>query len=173
MCGRAGERVVRPLVGSTGPMNADMPILFGSLLAVVVSLIWSRATTVGPVLFAWAGAAAGGAVAFFRHFDRAADRVDIEFIIPSAVIGAACGLLPGFAVRAAYRRGGPGRRAILEAVAAAALSAGLGMVFGWFGHTREEEAELVGLEYSVVFAAAGATLALVNWGLRRRRVQAD
>ena len=39
-------------------MNWDMPVLVGSLTAIVLSLVWSRPTTVGPVLFAWAGAAA-------------------------------------------------------------------------------------------------------------------
>ena len=154
-------------------MNWDMPILIGSLFAVVLSLVWSRATTVGPVLFAWAGAAAGGAVAFVRHFDKASDRVGIEYIAPFAAVGAACGLLPGFAVRAAYVRGGHRRKAILEALAAAVLSAGLGMVFGWFGHRRGDDAGVIGLGYSAAFAAVGAGLALVNWRHRGRRADAE
>src|SRR5262245_19958680 len=147
-------------------MNWDMPVLVGSLTAIVLSLVWDRATTVGPVLFAWAGAAAGGAVAFVRHFDPAYDRVSIEYIVPSAAVGAACGLLLGFAVRAAYRRGGSRRKAALEAVAAAALSAGLGVIVGWIIHRRDENAVLMAVGYSAAFGAIGAALALVNWRMR-------
>src|SRR6266852_3833866 len=68
-------------------MNWDMPVLVGSLLAIVVSFVWSRATIVGPVLFAWAGAAAGGTVAFVRHYDMANDQVGIDHIVPLAAFG--------------------------------------------------------------------------------------
>ena len=47
-------------------------------------------------------------------------------------------MLPGFAVRAAYLRGGRRCKAALEAIGAAALSAGLGLVFGWIGRRRED-----------------------------------
>src|SRR5262245_44662787 len=144
--------------GAPGAMNLDMPVLVGSLTAIVLSLVWDRATTVGPVLFAWAGAAAGGVVAFVRHYDPAYARVGIEYIVPWAALGAACGLLPGYALRAAYRRGGSRRKAALEAVAAAALSAGLGVVVGWISHRRDEGAVLTALGYSAGFAAIGAAL---------------
>jgi hypothetical protein len=154
-------------------MNWDMPVLVGSLTAIVVSLVWDRATTVGPVLFAWAGAALGGVAAFARHYDPAYDRVGIEYIVPFAAVGAACGLLPGFAVRAAYLRGGSRRRAALEALAAAALSAGLGLVVGWISHRRDDDAVLAASGYFAAFAAVGAALALVNWRLRRQRADAE
>jgi hypothetical protein len=147
-------------------MNLDIPVMVGSLAAIVLSLVWSRATTVGPVLFAWAGAAAGGAAAFVRHFDPARDRVGIEYIVPLAALGASCGLLPGFAVRAAYLRGSNRCKAALEACAAAALSAGLGMVVVWISHRREDDAVLMAFGYSAAFAVVGAALALVNWRLR-------
>src|SRR4051812_49370231 len=63
-------------------MNLDLLILVGSVFAIVLSFVGSRATIVGPVMFAWAGAAAGGAVAFVRHFDPVYDRVSIEYIVP-------------------------------------------------------------------------------------------
>lgn len=149
-------------------MNWDMPILFGSLLAIVSSPIWSRATTVGLILFAWAGAAAGGVVAFVLHFDKVSDRVHIEHIVPSAAVGAICGLLPGFAVRVAYVRGSSSRKAILEAFAAAVLFAGLGMVWGWIVHRRDDDVLSIAFRYSAAMAATGAVLALVNWRLRGR-----
>jgi hypothetical protein len=150
-----------------------MPVLVGSLAAIVLSFVWSRATTVGPVLFAWAGAAAGGVVAFVHHFDPAYDQVGIEYIVPSAAFGAVCGLLPGFTVRAAYLRGGNRCKAALESCAAAALSAGLGMVVGWVGHRRDDDAVIMAFGYSAAFAAVGAVLALVNWRLRGRRAVAE
>jgi hypothetical protein len=154
-------------------MNWDMPVLFGSLLAILLSFVWSRATTIGPVLFAWAGAAAGGTVAFVRHYDMAKDQVGIDHIVPSAAFGAACGLLPGFAVRAHYLRGGHRCKVVLEAISAAALSAGLGLVFGWIGHRRNDDAVSSALGYGAAFAAIGALLALVNWRLRRRQANAE
>jgi|GEM_PF-3705864 len=151
-------------------MNWDMPVLIGSLLVLLLSFVWSRATTVGPVFFAWAGAAVGGIVAFVGHFNPAYDQVGIEYIVPWAAFGAACGLLPGFAVRAAYFRGGRRCKAALEATAAAALSAGLGLVFGWIGHRREDDALSSALGYGAASAAIGASLALLNWWLRGRQV---
>lgn len=153
-------------------MNWDMPVLVGSLTAIVLSLVWDRATTVGPILIAWAGAAVGGVVAFVRHYSPAYDQVGIEYIVPWAAFGAACGLVPGFAVRSAYLRGGNGRRAALEALAAATLSAGLGMVVGWMSHRRDENAVLMAFGHSAAFAVLGAALALVNWRLRGRRANA-
>jgi hypothetical protein len=150
-------------------MNWDIPVLVWSLTAVVLSLVWDRATTVGPVLFAWAGAAAGGVVAFVRHYAPAYDQVGIEYIVPSAAFGAACGLVPGLAVRSAYLRGGSRRKAALEACAAAALFAGLGMVVGWISHRRDDNAVLMASGYSAAFAVVGAGLALVNWRLRGRQ----
>ncbi len=147
-------------------MNGDMPVLVGSLSAIVLSLVWNRATTVGPVLFAWAGAAAGGAVAVVRHFDPAYDHVGIEYIVPSASLGAACGLLPGFAVRAAYLRSGNRGRCVLEAFAAAALTAGLGWIVGWISHRHDDDAVQMAFGCSAAFAVVGAALALVNWRLR-------
>jgi hypothetical protein len=154
-------------------MNWDMPVLVGSLTAIVLSLVWDRATTVGPVLFAWAGAAAGGVVAFVRHYAPAYDQVGIEYIVPWAAFGAACGLVPGFAVRAAYLRGSRRRKAALEALAAAALCAGLGLVVGWIVHRRDDDAVLPAVGYSGAFAAVGAALALVNWRLRGQRSDAE
>lgn len=154
-------------------MNLDMLVLVGSLFAIVFSLVWSRAMTVGPVLFAWAGAAAGGTVAFVLHFDPAYDRVGIDYIVPSAAFGAACGLVPGFAVRATYLRGGNRSKAAVEAFAAAALAAGLGMVVGWIGYRRDDNAVPIALVYSAGFAAVGAALALVNWRLRGQRADAE
>jgi hypothetical protein len=154
------------------PMNWDMPILFGSLAAFVLSFIWSRATFVGPVLFAWAGAAAGGTFAFLRHFDRANDHVDIEQIVASAVFGAACGLVPGFAVRAAYLSGGNRRKVILEAFAAAAVSAGLGMIIGWIRNRFDDNPMPGLLRTAAILAAVGTALALVNWRLRSPRPDA-
>lgn len=61
---------------------------------------------VGPVIFSWVGAASGGVVSFVRHFDWSSDRVRIEYIVPWALFGAACGLCFGFAVRAVYLRDG-------------------------------------------------------------------
>jgi len=147
-------------------MNGDMPVLVGSLTAIVLSLVWDRATTVGPVLFAWAGAAAGGTAAFVLHYDPAYDLVGIEYIVPWAAFGAACGLMPGFAVRAAYRRGGNCRKAALEALAAAALCAGLGMVVGWVAHRRDDNAVPIAFGFSAAFAAIGAALAFLNGRLR-------
>jgi len=144
-------------------VNWDMPLLLGSFLAILFSLVWSRATIVGPILFAWAGAAAGGTVAFVRHFDKVNDRVDIEHIVPSAAVGAACGLLPGFAVRAAYLRGGRRRQAALEAFAAAALFAGLGMVRGWNFHRFGDHPISGASRWAAACAVVGAGLALVNW----------
>ncbi len=154
-------------------MNWDMPVLVGSLTAIMLSLVWDRATTVGPVLFAWAGAAAGGAVAFIRHYDPGHDHVGIEYIVPSAAVGAVCGLLPGFAVRAAHLLGNDRHKAALEAVAAAALSAGLGVVVGWISHRRDDNAVLMASGYSSVFAALGAALAFVNWRLRGQQRLAE
>lgn len=147
-------------------MNADMPILIGSLFVIVLSLVWDRATTIGPVLFAWAGATVGGTVAFVRHYRWDGDQVGIEHIIPSASFGAICGLLPGFAVRAAYLRGSNRRKAFLEAFAASALFAGLGTIVGWIANRREDDALSHALKYSAAFAVVGAVLALVNWKLR-------
>ena len=149
-----------------------MPVLVGSLTAIVLSLVWDRATTVGPVLFAWAGASAGGVVAFVRHYAPAYDQVSIEYIVPWAAFGAACGLVPGFAVRAAYRRGGNRRKVALEALAAAALCAGLGMVVGWIVHRRDDNAVPMAFGFSAAFAAIGAALAFVNWRLRGQQPDA-
>jgi hypothetical protein len=154
-------------------VNPDLPVLIGSLLALLLSFVWSRATTIGPVFFAWAGAAVGGTVAFVRHFDPNYDQVGIEYIVPSAALGAACGLLPGFAVRAAYLRGGRRCKAALEAIGAAALSAGLGLVFGWIGRRYDDGALFSALGYGATFAAIGAALALVNWRLRGRQQDAE
>jgi hypothetical protein len=149
-------------------MNMDLPLLIVSLMVIVSSLVWDRATTVGPVLFAWAGAAVGGVVAFVQHYEPAWDRVGIEHIIPSATIGATCGMLPGFAVRAAYRRGSRSFRVALESFAAAALCGGLGLVVGWIVFRREENAIGSAFGYSVAFAAVGAILAILNgWLLVR------
>lgn len=148
-------------------MNWDMPVLIGSLTAIVLSLVWDRATTVGPVLFAWAGAAVGGVVAFVRHYAPANDQVSIEYIVPWAALGAMCGQVPGFAVRAAYLRGGNRWRATLETVAAAALFAGLGMVVGWLVYRRDDNAVPMAFAFSAAVALVGAALAVINWLLRR------
>jgi hypothetical protein len=111
-------------------------------------------------------------VAFVCHYDPASDRVGIEYIVPFAALGAACGLLPGVAVRAAYLRGGNRRQAALEVCAAAALSAGLGLVVGLISHRRDDGAVPMAFGYSAAFAVVGAALALVNWRLRGRQVDA-
>lgn len=149
-------------------MNCDILILVMSLTAIVLSLVWDRATTVGPVLFAWSGASVGGVVAFFCYYDPGYDRVGIEYIVPFATLGAVCGLVPGSAVHAAYLRGGNRRKAALEAISAAALSAGLGMIVGWIIHRRDDDAVLMAFVYGVVFALIGAVLALLNWWIRDR-----
>jgi hypothetical protein len=154
-------------------MNWNMPVLFGSLLAILLSFVWSRPTIVGPVLFAWAGAAAGGVVAFIHHYDKANDQVGIEYIVPLAACGAACGLVPGFAVRAAYVRGGLRRKAALEAIAAAALFAGLGMIIGWIVHRFEDDPVSGAIQYAAVGALIGAALAFVNWRISGKQADAE
>jgi hypothetical protein len=151
----------------------DVPILVGSLLAIVLSFVWSRSTTVGPVLFAWTGAAVGGTVAFIRHYNENSDQVGIEYILPYAALGAAFGLLPGFAVRAAYLKGGRGRKAILEAIAAVILFVGLGMVFGWDIFRRSEYVVSGVLGSGAFFGAIGALLARDHWRARMRQSVAE
>ena len=152
-----------------GAMDLDMLLVFGSLSAIVLSLVWSRATIVGPVMFAWAGAAVGGVWAFVHHYNPAYDRVGIDFIVPSAALGAACGLVPGFVVRSAYLRGGHRRQAVLEAFAASVLAASLGLVIGWISHRRHEDSLTIASVYSGVFAVVGAALALLNGRFRSTR----
>jgi hypothetical protein len=151
-------------------MNWDVPVLFGSVLAIVLSFVWDRATFVGPVLFAWAGAAAGGTMAFVRHYDKGYDQVSIVFIVSSAAVGAVLGLLLGFAVRAAYLDGSGRRKAGLEVLAATALFAGIGMVVGWIRNRFEDDAVPGLVRSAVVFAGIGALLTLVNCRLRKCRL---
>lgn len=154
---------------ATDAVNLDLLILVGLLMVIVLPLVWDRATTVGPVLFTWAGVAAGGVVAFVLHYDPRIDRVDIGHILPGTAFGAGVGLLIGFVVREAYLRGSNRRRAALEASAGAALAAGLGLVYGWIGYRLDDNTILMAFACSAASAVVGAALALLNWWLRSRR----
>ena len=149
-------------------MNFDLAILVGALLAIVCSLVWSRASIVGPVMFAWAGASAGGFFAFVCFYNEAYDRVDILAIIPAAMLGAAIGSSLGMAVRGAYIQGTARRKAILEAISGAAFLAGLGLIYGWIGYRFEENTAPKALAVAGLFGVIGAGLAVVNWRIRRR-----
>ncbi|HMP04196.1 MAG TPA: hypothetical protein PKD86_09620 [Gemmatales bacterium] len=149
-------------------MFLSVPWYLWFFLAVVISLVWSRATTVGPVMFAWSGAAVGGFVSFIMYYDSAADRVALDLILTSALAGAACGLLFGLGVRAVYLRVGSRCQAALEAFAAAALAAGLGLDVGWTFYRDEGPVVPGALRFAAAGAGIGAVLAVLNWYLYRR-----
>ncbi len=149
--------------------NCDIVVLLGSLTVLTVSFVWPRAFIVGPVLFAWAGAAFGGIIACVRHYDRSYDQVGIEYIVLYAGFGVIWSWFPGFAVFDAYRRGSRRRKVILEAYSAASLFAGFGVVVGWNIHRRGDAAEWFAVGYSVMCAMIGAALALLNGRIWRCR----
>jgi hypothetical protein len=154
-------------------MSWGMPILVGSLLAIWLSFVWSRATIIGPIIFAWTGAATGGVVAFVRHFEKAHDQVDIQKIVLFAAVGAACGLLPGFAVRAAYLRGDDIRKAALESLAVGALLAALGLVIGWNINRFSDSPLSSAFMFAAVGAVIGAGAAYVSFRCRGHRTEIE
>lgn len=85
-------------------MNLDIPILVGSIVAIVMVFVLPRPVIFGPLICAWIGAAIGVSLATMYHYDAEYNRVYIENSLPLFGAGLMCGMFPGFIVMAIYEK---------------------------------------------------------------------
>lgn len=141
----------------------DFVILAVSLFAVLMVFFLPRHLIFGPLILAWAGAAAGVALGMIFHYDRVHDRVDLDRSLPLMILGLCAGMLPGALISRIYRAS-PASRGWVEVFDVTVLFGGVGMLAGtWLGiksESRPPDETVIGI---VGGAILGFLVGLGQW----------